>query len=70
MIVNLPPPVFSPLYLTNLVTALKAALMNAVSSQEGTPRLILISPNGTNYSVTVANDGTLHTAVNAGRVAP
>lgn len=70
MILNLPAPVFSPVYLTNLVTTLRRAFINVLSSTEGAPRVILISPNKTNWSVTVADDGTISAAVNDGKTTP
>lgn len=63
----LPPPPASipaiPTYLQSLYRSLTTALNSAVSHSEAAPRLILRSPNGTLYGVTVEDDGTLTTTL-------
>lgn len=67
MQVLLPPPPASipaiPGYLQSLWRSLTTALNSAVSSSEGAPRIILRSPNGTLYQVTVDDAGTLQTSI-------
>jgi hypothetical protein len=38
-----------------------------VSSNEAAPRILLQSPSGTVYQITVSDSGTLTTAVNSGK---
>lgn len=62
---QLPPPqgVGGPLgqYLARLNQTLIRAFMGAVTQDEGVSRIILVSPNGTHYAVTVSDAGTLTT---------
>lgn len=46
-----------------ILDTIRRALIPALSQDEAAPRVLLRSPNGTVYSVTVADDGTLSTAV-------
>lgn len=50
-------------YLQSLYRSLTTALNSAVSHSEAAPRIILRSPNGTLYAVTVDDAGTLQTAI-------
>lgn len=50
-----------------ILDTIRRALIPAVSQDEATPRLMLRSPNGTVYEVTVNDAGTLNTAVNDGK---
>lgn len=45
-----------------LVEALRRISQEMVSKESAEPHIILTSPNGTSYRVTVADDGTLSTA--------
>ena len=67
-----PPPPPGPLgsYLQQTLAILRTAFSRAVSSEEGTPRVILIAPNGTLYSVTVSNAGALVVTLNDGKTKP
>ena len=69
MNINLPPPPlsYSPNSFTQVLEALKRALLPAVSKDEAAPRILLQSPNGTVYEVTVSNAGVLAVAVNDGK---
>ena len=69
MNINLPPPPlsYSTASFTQVFEALKRALLPAVSKDEAAPRILLQSPNGTIYEVTVSNAGVLSTAVNDGK---
>lgn len=56
----LPPPSTS---LSIILDSIKRSLIPAISQNEATARVLLLSPNGTVYSLTVKNDGTLLTEV-------
>ena len=60
MNILLPPPSTS---LGTILDTIRRALIPAISQDEAAARVLLRSPNGTVYSVTVANDGTLSTVV-------
>lgn len=69
MNINLPPPPLSynPNAFTQMLESIKRALIPAVSKDEAVSRILLQSPNGTIYAVTVNNSGVLTTAVNDGK---
>ena len=46
-----------------ILDTIRRALIPAISQDEAAPRVLLRSPNGTVYSVTVDDAGTLSTAV-------
>jgi len=50
-----------------ILDTLRRALIPAISQDEAAHRLILRSPNGTTYSVTVSDAGVLSTAVIDGK---
>lgn len=51
------PPAASPMSV--VLDTIRRALIPAVSQDEAAPRILLQSPNGSVYSVTVDNSGTL-----------
>lgn len=57
-------------FLGQFMAQLRKALVPAVSYMEAAPRVILQSPNGTNYSVTVSDLGALVVALNDGKTRP
>ena len=69
MNVNLPPPPlnYNPGSFTQIFEAVKRSFLSTVSKDEAAPRILLQSPNGTVYSVTVSNAGSLTVAVNDGK---
>jgi hypothetical protein len=69
MIFNGPIPPAGPLqpFLQQFVDTVRRSLIPAVSKDEATPRILLQSPNGKVYSVTVDNSGNLQTALNDGK---
>jgi hypothetical protein len=67
MKVNLPPP-GTPL--PRILAAIQQAFTFVVSTAQGVNRIILISPNGTNYAVTVDDAGALKTEVIDGKARP
>lgn len=50
-----------------ILDSLRRALIPAISQDEAAPRLLLRSPAGTVYEVTVSDGGVLTTAVNDGK---
>lgn len=50
-----------------ILDTIRRALIPAISQDEGAARLLLMSPNGTVYSVTVDDAGALSTAVVDGK---
>lgn len=50
-----------------ILDSVRRALIPAVSQDEASPRLLLRSPSGTVYEVTVSDSGVLTTAVNDGK---
>ena len=62
-----PPPNYAPSLLAQVLDTIRRAFVNVVSSNEAAPRILLASPNGTVYEITVSNTGTLTTLVNSGK---
>jgi hypothetical protein len=69
MIVNfpVPPAQINQSYFIQILDIIRKAFVSLVSKDQSTPRILLEAPNGTVYSVTVSNAGTLTTAVNSGK---
>jgi len=67
MIISLPP-VSAPF--AQILDTIRRAFGPVISYNEAAPRLLLRSPNGTTYSVTVDDAGTLSTAVINGKTRP
>lgn len=67
MNVNLPNP-SSPMGV--ILDTIRRALIPAISQDEAAARLLLRSPNGTIYSVTVDDAGVISTAVIDGKTRP
>ena len=64
MIIQLPP-VNAPM--AQILDTIRRAFIPAISQNEAAARLLLRSPNGTVYEITVDDAGTLSTAVNDGK---
>lgn len=67
MNVNLPNP-NSPMGV--ILDTIRRAFIPAISQDEAAPRVLLRSPNGTVYSVTVSDAGVISTAVTDGKSRP
>lgn len=69
MIFNGPIPPAGPLqpFLQQVLDTIRRTFIPVVSKDEATPRILLQSPNGSVYSVTVDDTGTLQTALNDGK---
>ena len=53
-----------------IVDAIRRAFIPVVSFNEAAPRILLRSPDGATWEVTVDNSGTLTTAPNSGKSRP
>lgn len=70
MIVNFPSPPpgnVTGFYLVQIIDAIRKAFLPLVTKDEAVARILLQSPNGTVYSVTVSDSGTLTTTKNDGK---
>ena len=69
MNINLPPPPpsYNPGSFAQILDALKRSFLSTVSKDEAAPRILLQSPNGSVYQVTVSNAGVLTVALNDGK---
>ena len=69
MIINfpVPPAQISQSYVVQILDIIRKSFVSLVSKDQSVPRILLEAPNGTVYSVTVGNSGTLTTAVNSGK---
>jgi len=69
MIINfpVPPAQINQSYFIQILDILRKAFVSLVSKDQSVSRILLEAPNGTVYSVTVSNAGTLTTAVNSGK---
>jgi hypothetical protein len=69
MQINLPPAPFG--YVQQswalILDTIRKSFVGVVSQNEAAYRILLRSPNGTVYEVTVSDTGTLQTAVNDGK---
>lgn len=72
MLISFPPPPsgFNPSYLAQVLDTIRRTFMTVVGQDEGIRRIILLSPNGTAYDITVSNAGVVTTAVNDGKTRP
>jgi hypothetical protein len=64
MLVSIPPAGTAPLNI--ILDTIRRAFASAVSIDEAAPRLLLRSPNGTIYSLTVDDAGNVSTVVKDG----
>lgn len=70
MIVNFQSPSekYDRSFFTGFLSYLKQRLTFAVSTEEAAPRVILLSPDGKSWNVTVDNAGALVVAQNTGTI--
>lgn len=69
MIVSFPSPPsnYASNAMTQILDTIRRAFVSVVSSNEAAPRILLQSPNGTVYQITVSDTGALTTAVQSGK---
>ena len=67
MIIFFPTPPSNSVFLTQVLDTIRRAFLSVVSKDEAVERIMLRSPNGTVYEVTVSDTGTLQTAINDGK---
>lgn len=65
-----PPVKYSAQWFALVLDLLRQSMARLVSSEEAAPRIILQSPNGTNYSVKVSDAGALVVTHNDGKTRP
>lgn len=72
MIIVMPPPPegYSASAWRSILDFIKRSMVPVVSQNEAASRILLRAPNGTTYSVTVDNSGTLTTAIEDGNSGP
>lgn len=62
-----PPLSYAPQAVTQILDTIRRAFVNVVSTQEAVHRILLRSPSGTIYEITVSDSGVVQTAVNSGK---
>jgi hypothetical protein len=62
-----PPPQYTQGGIIQILDVLRRVFLNVVSTDSAVSRILLQSPNGTVYAVTVSDTGVLTTAVNDGK---
>lgn len=71
MIINFPaPPNDLGDYLTKIIQVIRESFLSVVSKDQAVPHILLQSPNGTVYSITVSDIGIVTATLNAGKVRP
>lgn len=72
MLISFPPPPsgFSASYLGQVLDTIRRSFTSLVATDEGVNHIILLSPNGTAYNVTVSNAGALVVTQNSGNTPP
>jgi len=58
-----PQPDYTPAFMVQVIEAMRRAFLPVVSKDEAVGRIILQSPNGKAWAVTVSDTGTLVTTV-------
>lgn len=66
LILPVPPQSYNSNTFAQAFDAIRRAVQPLISKDEAAPRLLLRSPDGTVYEVTVSNAGVLSTTVNSG----
>ncbi len=62
-----PPGQYVPQFMTNVLSAIRIAFADVAGSREAVAHVILRSPNGTTYNVTVDDGGSLIVTANPGK---
>lgn len=57
----------NPAYMTRVLSAIRAAFLSVVSKDESVGRILLSSPSGKVYSITVSDTGTITATLNDGK---
>lgn len=63
----IPPGTITQTFIIQVLDTLRKAFIPVVSKDQSVPRILLSSPNGTVYEVTVSDTGVVTTAVNSGK---
>ena len=62
-----PPGSITQAFIIQILDILRRTFLSVVSKDQSVPRILLSSPNGTVYEVTVSDIGLVTTAVNSGK---
>ena len=63
----IPPGNITQAFLIQVLDTLRKAFIPVISKDQSAPRILLSSPNGTVYEITVSDTGVVTTAVNNGK---
>jgi hypothetical protein len=63
----IPPGDISQSFFIQFMSILRTAFLSVVSKDESTPRILLSSPSGKVYSITVSDTGTITATLNDGK---
>jgi hypothetical protein len=62
-----PPGTISQAFIIQVLDTLRKTFLSVVSKDQSVSRILLASPNGTVYAITVSDAGVVTTAVNSGK---
>lgn len=63
----IPPGSITQAFIIQVLDVVRKAFVPVVSKNEASPRILLSSPNGTVYEITVSDTGVVQTALNSGK---
>lgn len=63
----IPPGSITQAFIIQVLDIVRKAFVPVVSKNEASPRILLSSPNGTVYEITVSDTGVVQTALNSGK---
>ena len=63
----IPPGNISQAFIIQVLDTLRKSFISVVSKDQSVSRILLSSPNGTVYELTVSNSGVVTTALNSGK---
>jgi hypothetical protein len=62
-----PPGNITQAFIIQILDIIRRTFLSVVSKDQSVPRVLLSSPNGTVYAITVSDTGVVTTAVNSGK---
>jgi hypothetical protein len=63
----IPPGNITQAFIIQVLDIIRKTFISVVSKDQSVPRILLSSPNGTVYEVTVSDAGVVTTAINSGK---
>lgn len=63
----IPPGYIGQAFIIQVLDVIRRAFVPVVSKNEASPRILLSSPNGSVYEITVSDTGVVQTALNSGK---